>query len=91
MEENKKIKLYVLTGFLGSGKTTMLLKILDNLSQHKVGIIQNEFGRIDVDSEILKRDGLVMTELTRGSIFCTCLQLKFAHLILRPMKKEDFL
>ena len=79
MEENKKIKLYVLTGFHGSGKTTMLLKILDNLSQHKVGVVQNEFGRIDVDSEILKRDGLVMTELTRGSIFCTCLQLKFAQ------------
>ena len=88
MEENKKIKLYVLTGFLGSGKTTMLLKILDNLSQHKVGIIQNEFGRIDVDSEILKRDGLVMTELTRGSIFCTCLQLKFAQ-ALAEMSKQD--
>ena len=88
MEENKKIKLYVLTGFLGSGKTTMLLKILDNLSQHKVGIIQNEFGRIDVDSEILKRDGLVMTELTRGSIFCTCLQLKFSQ-ALAEMSKQD--
>ena len=88
MEYNKKIKLYVLTGFLGSGKTTMLLKTLDNLSQHKVGIIQNEFGRIDVDSEILKRDGLVMTELTRGSIFCTCLQLKFAQ-ALAEMSKQD--
>ena len=88
MEQNKKIKLYVLTGFLGSGKTTMLLKILDNLSQHKVGVIQNEFGRIDVDSEILKRDGLVMTELTRGSIFCTCLQLKFAQ-ALAEMSKQD--
>lgn len=88
MEAEKKIKLYVLTGFLGSGKTSMLLKILDNLSDHKVGIIQNEFGRIDVDSEILKRDGLVMTELTRGSIFCTCLQLKFAQ-ALAEMSKQD--
>lgn len=88
METTKKIKLYVLTGFLGSGKTTMLLKILDNLSQHKVGVIQNEFGRIDVDSEILKRDGLVMTELTRGSIFCTCLQLKFSQ-ALAEMSKQD--
>lgn len=88
METSKKIKLYVLTGFLGSGKTSMLLKILDNLKEHKVGIIQNEFGRIDVDSEILKRDGLVMTELTRGSIFCTCLQLKFAQ-ALAEMSKQD--
>lgn len=88
METGKKIKLYVLTGFLGSGKTSMLLKILDNLQGHKVGILQNEFGRIDVDSEILKRDGLVMTELTRGSIFCTCLQLKFAQ-ALAEMSKQD--
>ena len=88
METIKKIKLYVLTGFLGSGKTSMLLKILDNLAGQKVGIIQNEFGRIDVDSEILKRDGLVMTELTRGSIFCTCLQLKFAQ-ALAEMSKQD--
>lgn len=88
METTKKIKLYVLTGFLGSGKTSMLLKILDNLSGHKVGVLQNEFGRIDVDSEILKRDGLVMTELTRGSIFCTCLQLKFAQ-ALAEMSKQD--
>ena len=88
METTKKIKLYVLTGFLGSGKTSMLLKILDNLAGQKVGIIQNEFGRIDVDSEILKRDGLVMTELTRGSIFCTCLQLKFAQ-ALAEMSKQD--
>ena len=88
METEKKIKLYVLTGFLGSGKTSMLLKILDNLQGHKVGILQNEFGRIDVDSEILKRDGLVMTELTRGSIFCTCLRLKFAQ-ALAEMSKQD--
>lgn len=88
METTKKIKLYVLTGFLGSGKTSMLLKILDNLSGHKVGVVQNEFGRIDVDSQILKRDGLVMTELTRGSIFCTCLQLKFSQ-ALAEMSKQD--
>ncbi len=88
METSKKIKLYVLTGFLGSGKTSMLLKILDNLAGHKVGILQNEFGRIDVDSEILKRDGLVMTELTRGSIFCTCLQLKFTE-ALAKMSQEN--
>ena len=88
VENTKKIKLYVLTGFLGAGKTSMLLKILDNLAGHKVGVLQNEFGRIDVDSEILKRDGLVMTELTRGSIFCTCLQLKFAQ-ALAAMSKQD--
>ena len=86
--ENRKIKLYVLTGFLGSGKTSMLLKILDNLKEKKVGIIQNEFGKISVDSEILQKDGIILSELTRGSIFCTCLQLKFAE-ALAEMSKQD--
>ena len=43
--ETVNTKLYVLTGFLGSGKTTVLLKILEKLEGHRVGIIQNEFGR----------------------------------------------
>lgn len=87
-EKGKKIKLYVLTGFLGSGKTSLLLHLLDSLEGHKVGVLQNEFGRIDVDSQILQREGVVMTELTRGSIFCTCLQLKFAQALAMMAKKD---
>jgi len=87
-EESKKIKLYVLTGFLGSGKTSLLLHLLDSLQGHKIGVLQNEFGRIDVDSQILQREGVLMTELTRGSIFCTCLQLKFAQALAMMAKKD---
>ena len=44
MTENTK--LYVLTGFLGSGKTTLLLNILKHLKGRRVGVIQNEFGKL---------------------------------------------
>ena len=44
--EKEQTKLYVLTGFLGSGKTTALLRLLDQLKDHRIGIIQNEFGKL---------------------------------------------
>ncbi len=47
----KKINLYVLTGFLGSGKTTVLLRLLDVLKSNKVGVIQNEFGKLGIDGK----------------------------------------
>lgn len=75
----EKTKLYVLTGFLGSGKTTLLLHLLDALEDRRIGIIQNEFGKLGVDGERLERDGIEMTQLNRGSIFCTCLRLSFVQ------------
>lgn len=72
-------KLYVLTGFLGSGKTTVLLHLLRELEGKRIGVIQNEFGKRNIDGEILRRDGITMTEISRGSIFCSCLKLNFVQ------------
>lgn len=82
-------KLYILTGFLGSGKTTLLLKILENLKGHKVGVIQNEFGKLSIDGDILRNDDIKMVEITRGSIFCSCLKLSFVA-ALSEMAQQDF-
>ena len=83
-----KTKLYILTGFLGSGKTTILLKILDTLKGQRVGVIQNEFGKLSIDGEILRDDDIKMVELNRGSIFCTCLKLSFVQ-ALAEMAKQN--
>lgn len=72
-----KTKLYLLTGFLGAGKTTFLTNVLNKLSDKKVAVIMNEFGKVGIDGEIIKRDGMELLEINRGSIFCSCLQLKF--------------
>ena len=53
-----KTGLYVFTGFLGAGKTTILLRLLDILKDKRVGIIQNEFGKLSIDGEILRNDVL---------------------------------
>ena len=84
----EKKDLYVLTGFLGAGKTSFLLNILDNVKDKKIGIIQNEFGKINVDGEIIRRNGIEMTEISRGSIFCSCLKLSFVQALAEMSTKD---
>lgn len=82
-------KLYVLTGFLGSGKTTILTNILKELSGSRVGVIQNEFGKLGIDGEILRNDKITLREINKGSIFCSCLKLNFVQ-ALAEMAEYDF-
>ena len=82
-------KLYILTGFLGSGKTTVLLRLLEELKGHRIGIIQNEFGKLGIDGTILRNDEIQMVEINRGSIFCSCLKLNFVA-ALAEMAQQNF-
>lgn len=70
------IPLQLVTGFLGSGKTTFLKNYLDEFSgKRKIGIIQNEFSEVNVDSFELqqKNAGFRILEVNNGSVFCVCL------------------
>lgn len=89
---DKKIKLFILSGFLGSGKTTFLLKMLDHLKDKKVGVIMNEFGKIGIDGPIIKRDDMELMEINRGSIFCSCLKISFLSAMVEMSDREmDYL
>lgn len=81
-------KLYVLTGFLGAGKTTVLLHLLEAVKGKKIGVIQNEFGKLSIDGEILRDGDVRMVELNRGSIFCSCLKLSFVSALAEMAKQE---
>jgi G3E family GTPase len=72
-----KTKLYLLTGFLGAGKTTFLTNVLNDLTGNKVAVIMNEFGKVGIDGTIIQKEGMELVEINRGSIFCSCLQLNF--------------
>ena len=85
-----QIKLYFLTGFLGSGKTTLLKNLLENMEGMKVGVIQNELGKISIDGTVLQNDDIHMVELNRGSIFCSCLRLSFVD-ALAKMSQQGLL
>ncbi len=72
----KKIPLILVTGFLGSGKTSLLNQILGEIgSSRKIAIIQNEFAPGKVDSVELQASGVPfdILEINNGSVFCACL------------------
>lgn len=71
------IKIFLLTGFLGAGKTTLLKGLLKSYSGSKIGVIVNEFGEINVDARLIESNGIQMSELSNGSIFCACIKDKF--------------
>ncbi len=77
MTNNKQIKLYLLSGFLGAGKTTFLKKLLKHLSNAKVGVIMNEFGKISIDGILISKHGIDILEINNGSVFCSCLKQPF--------------
>ena len=49
----EKVPVTILTGFLGSGKTTLLNHILTERHGHRIAVIENEFGEVDVDSDLV--------------------------------------
>jgi G3E family GTPase len=61
----------IITGFLGSGKTTLLNQILKNKHDLKVAVFVNEFGDINIDSQLLVSLDEDMVELSNGCICCT--------------------
>lgn len=71
--------LYLFTGFLGSGKSSVINSLLGHLSDKRVGLILNDFGAITVDSALVKGDGEISAtkSLSGGQIFCSCLAGSF--------------
>lgn len=84
----QKIDLYLISGFLGAGKTTFLQHILTGFQKKKTGLIINEFGSIGIDGKVLDRDGIKMVEINNGSIFCSCLKGGFVRTLL-AFTRED--
>lgn len=82
------IKIIMLTGFLGSGKTTMLNHLINQFSKVKIGVIVNDFGSINVDSKLIKKEGLEFKELSNGSIFCACLKDKFVDSLIEMSTRD---
>jgi len=60
----------ILTGFLGSGKTTLLNHILTARHGHRIAVIENEFGEINIDAELVLSSDEEIFELTNGCVCC---------------------
>ncbi|MGY6531069.1 MAG: CobW family GTP-binding protein [Cyanobacterium sp.] len=83
----------IITGFLGSGKTTLLNHILSNKNNLKVAVLVNEFGDIDIDSQLLVSAEENMLSLSNGCICCTINDdlLDTVYQVLESEQKVDYL
>ena len=77
MSDLSKLPVTVITGFLGSGKTTLVRQLMQNPGGRRLAVIVNEFGDVGVDGDILKSCAIPdcpaenIMELANGCICCT--------------------
>ncbi len=69
--EGSRVPVTVLTGFLGSGKTTLLNRILTEHHGKRIAVIENEFGEVGVDQELVIGADEEVFEMNNGCICCT--------------------
>lgn len=74
------MKILVVSGFLGAGKTTFI-EALSRKSKREFSVMENEYGEEGIDGSFLERDSLKVWELTEGCICCS-LKSDFASSIL---------
>ena len=66
------VKVDIISGFLGAGKTTLIKKLFkSSIKNEKVVLIENEFGEIGVDGTFLKESGVEIKEINSGCICCS--------------------
>lgn len=70
--QSDRIPATVITGFLGSGKTTLINNILHEAHGKKIAVIVNEFGEISIDGQLIIRDDQAeLVEFNNGCLCCT--------------------
>lgn len=65
------VKVEIFSGFLGAGKTQLIKKLIEeDYYKEKIAIIENEFGEVSIDGEVLKRTNTLVKEINAGCICC---------------------
>lgn len=80
--------LYLITGFLGTGKTTFLQHFVRQFQGQTLAILVNEFGKAGVDGALLQNYAADLKEIAGGSIFCSCKLETFELELSNLLKKK---
>ncbi|TDN95903.1 CobW family GTP-binding protein [Sunxiuqinia elliptica] len=85
------IPLHLVTGFLGSGKTSFLKHFLKSFEgKGKIAVIQNEFSEVNVDgAELRETASYDLLEINNGSVFCVCLLGSFIDSLADFIKEKQ--
>ena len=66
------LKIDIVSGFLGAGKTTFIKRILKtNINKEKIVLIENEFGDVNIDSDFMAGNNIEISEISSGCICCS--------------------
>ena len=93
--KNKEIPILLLTGYLGSGKTTLVNHILSNERGIKFAVIVNDIGEVNIDARLIQQGGIVdkkddsLVALQNGCICCT-LKADLIQQVFELMKMQRF-
>ena len=77
MKNFKTVPITLITGYLGSGKTTLINYLLKNASGYKMAVIVNDIGEVNIDADLIEKGGVVagkddnLVALQNGCICCT--------------------
>ncbi|WP_277233793.1 GTP-binding protein [Phocaeicola salanitronis] len=91
----KEIPVLLLTGYLGSGKTTLVNRILSNKRGIKFAVIVNDLGEVNIDADLIQKGGIVdkkddsLVSLQNGCICCT-LKTDLIEQLFDLMKSQRF-
>ena len=89
------IPVTLLTGYLGAGKTTLLNYILTEKHGHRIAVIENEFGDINIDAELVLSADEEIFELTNGCVCCVATAradlLRILDKLLARREKYDYI
>lgn len=83
-----KIPVTILTGFLGSGKTSLLNHIIQSASDKRFAVIENEVGAVNLDSEFIVGAKEDIFQITDGCLCCT-LNIELAKLLNELVRRRD--